>query len=348
MNHLFVQTAFLGDLLLSIPTLKQIRYASSQNGITLVCRKGYGSLMKELGVCDEVIEVDKRDKKKLGGKLSTEEFDTVFCPHQSVTSHKLVKSIKKANKKIGYKNFWNASYFDIRVERNLTWPEAIRQLQLLGPIYDRIEVNLEAFAQKPDSIPQWAEMSLPNLNWSESQVEKLAEQKIQGFQASRPYICVAPGSVWPTKRWKEEHFIKSATLMARQDFQIVILGAPDERSLCERVQKQIPNSFSLAGHLSVLDSIIFISRSKGLICNDSGAMHMASVVSCPTVAIFGPTVQELGYKPWNPQSVVMEREELLCRPCGQHGSKACPIGTHRCMTDVRPEAVVKKALALFR
>lgn len=346
MNHLYIQTAFLGDLLLSIPTLREIRYWSPQSTLTLVCRRGYGPLMQELGLCDEVIEVDKKDKKDLFKKMAHRKFATVFCPHQSMTSHKLVRSLQ-AEQKIGYKTFWNQSYFDIRVPRNLLWPEAIRQLQLLAAVSEAMQVKLEAFAQKPNSIPPWAEMSLKNLTLSTENLRVLVNEKIRGFKLEKPYICIAPGSVWETKRWQAESYVKVATEFARNNFQILILGAPDERELCERLQKQTPNSFSLAGHCSVLQSLSFISKAKGLVCNDSGAMHMASVVACPTVAIFGPTVQELGYKPWNPKAVVLEDDRLLCRPCGQHGGRYCPITTHVCMKNIKPEKVIEVAQSLF-
>ena len=347
MNHLFIQTAFLGDLLLSIPSLKQIRYWSPQSTLILVCRKGYGGLIKELAVCDQVIEVDKKSKKSLAKKIQGIEFDTIFCPHQSVTSHRLVKALKAKNK-IGYSRLWNASYFTQRVERNLTWPEAMRQMQLVGAVSKSVSLKLEAFAQKADSIPQWAEMSLNNLIWSESDVQKLVDRKIRGFNVQHPYVCIAPGSVWQTKRWSEKSFVRVGTSLAREDFQVLIIGAPDERELCERIQKEIPNSHTLAGHLSIVESMMFLYRSQGLICNDSGAMHMASIMGKPTVALFGPTVQELGYKPWNPAAVVLENKQLLCRPCGQHGGVFCPIGSHRCMEDIPYQQVVKEVLGLFR
>ncbi len=346
MTHLYLQTAFLGDLLLAIPTLKHIRYWSPQSQILLVCRKGYGGMMQELGVCDEVIEVTKSNKSELIGQLKDQEFHTIFCPHQSITSHKIVKALK-AEQKVGYKKIWNGSFFDKRVVRNLIWPEAIRQLQLLAAVYEKLELNMEAFKQAPQGIPQWAEMSLNHFPWTENHLEKLASDKLPGFKIDRPYICFAPGSVWPTKRWQADGFIRVATAFARENYQILIIGAPDERELCDRVYKQIPNSFSLAGHLSVSQSMMFLWKAKALVCNDSGAMHMASVVRCPTVSMFGPTVQELGYKPWNPQAVVVENNNLLCRPCGQHGSRACPIGTHSCMKSIKPQEVIDKVASIL-
>ena len=348
MNHIYIQTAFLGDLLLAVPSLRQIRYWSPQSHLTLVCRKGLGSLMRSLGVVDEVIEVDKKQKQGLAKKLRGKEFHTLFCPHQSMSSHKLVSGLQ-AEQKVGYKKIWNSNYFDKRVQRRLEWPEAIRQLQLVAAVDDKIEVKLEAFSQKTDQIPQWSEMFMSQLHWSEGQLEEMLQGKaVEGLRVDKPYICMAPGSVWETKRWPPSSFKKVAVELSRWGFQVVLLGAPDERVICEGLSKQIPNSFSLAGHLSIFESLKILSKSKGLLCNDSGSMHMASLLHLPCIAFFGPTVQELGYKPWNPKAVVIEKNDLLCRPCGQHGGRYCPIGTHQCMEDISPEFVLKKIKQHFK
>ena len=104
MKHLYLQTAFLGDLLLSIPSLKRIRKWDSQAHITLLCRKGLGAVVQNLRLCDEVIEVDKKNSeslKQLNQWLEQAEFDFIFCPHQSLRSHKMVKTLKAKNK-LGY------------------------------------------------------------------------------------------------------------------------------------------------------------------------------------------------------------------------------------------------------
>lgn len=346
MNHLYIQTAFLGDLLLSVPALKQIRQVYPKAQISLVCRKSLGSLMSDLGVVDEVFEVDKTNKNDLPEKLSDRRFDTIYCPHQSYSSYRLVKALS-AQKKVGYKKIWNSGGFDVRVERRLDWPEAIRQLQLVAATSENVEIKLEAFEQKPDSFPQWSEMYLSQLHWKEARVQELVDRKVQGFRVTSPYVCIAPGSVWETKRWTESSFVKVATALARENFQIIIIGAPDERELCERVQGNVPNSISLAGNLSILESLMVLSKAKGLICNDSGAMHMASLLQLPTISMFGPTVQELGYKPWNAKARVFEMNELLCRPCGQHGGRSCPIGSHICMSKISTKQVAEAAFSAF-
>lgn len=346
MNHLYIQTAFLGDLLLGIPTLKQIRYWDPKAHITVLCRKGYGSLLEDLALCDEAVESDKQNKAQSIQKIADKKYDFIFCPHQSMTSQRYVHAIS-AKEKIGYHKSLQDFAFTKKVKRRLDWPEAIRQLQLLAAVDESVALKLEAFAHKSQSIPPWSEMKLQNLSWSDFEIQQLAIKKMVGFKHHQPFICVAPGSVWPTKRWIPEKFVKVAVGLARKGNQIVVMGAPEERQLCENIQKDIPNSYCVAGHLSILESLKILSKAKGLICNDSGAMHMASLFSLPTIALFGPTVQELGYKPWNPKATVIEVSNLLCRPCGQHGTKTCPIGIHRCMHDIDPSVVAEKASVLF-
>ncbi len=347
MNHLFIQTAFLGDLLLSVPFLKQVRNWDPDSNLSLVCRQGFGFFMKELGLCHQVFEFDKITKSLTDQKVLKEEFDYVFCPHQSLTSHRLVQKIKSGHK-LGYHKFWNASFFSQRVHRRLDWPEAVRQMQLLGPVCKSIERKLKTFSHTKESIPSWSRMDMPCLSWKDSEYCELVQRKNMDFRIlEENYICMAPGSVWPTKQWPLDSFLRVANQLYKKGLAIVLIGSSGERSLGEKLKSKAPHCCSVIGDLSLMESVMVLARSRGLVCNDSGAMHMASLLSLPTLALFGPTVPELGYKPWNPKARVFETRELLCRPCGQHGSHHCPIGTHQCMTSIDPDRVVCKALNLF-
>jgi len=346
MKNLYIQTAFLGDLLLALPVLRQIRYWDSKSSLTVLCRKGYGSLLEKLEVCDEVVELDKGDKLKARKILQKDNYKTIFCAHQSWSTHQLVKALK-ADIKIGYRRFWNKGYFDRRVKRCLVWPEVIRQMQLLEPMDQSLTLKLEAFSQDPLGLPAWSQMKNNSSVFRDSDIQSLLQKKVGTQKLTHPLVCLAPGSVWPTKRWTKSGFMQVGLALNRKGYQVALLGASNERSLCEELHNEIPNSLMLAGHLNIFESLMILSRAKGLICNDSGAMHLASLLNLPTLALFGPTVQELGYKPWNPNAQVIERKGLLCRPCGQHGAINCPIGTHICMSGIDPMDVFDRALILF-
>ena len=75
--------------------------------------------------------------------------------------------------------------------------------------------------------------------------------------------------------------------------------------------------------------------------NDSGAMHIASALGIPTVAIFGAT-DDTTTGPTGSNARVI-REVVACSPCLL---RECPID-HRCMTGVSAERVVKEGLDLL-
>jgi heptosyltransferase-2 len=81
-----------------------------------------------------------------------------------------------------------------------------------------------------------------------------------------------------------------------------------------------------------------LKRSAGLITGDTGVMHMATGLGTPVVAMFGPTVRQFGFFPYNAHASVVERN-LGCRPCTSHGGPECPLEHHLCMREILPDMV---------
>ena len=63
-----------------------------------------------------------------------------------------------------------------------------------------------------------------------------------------------------------------------------------------------------------------------------------AAVRRPVIALLGPTVPAFGYLPYGVPAEVLERP-VACRPCSPSGSDHCPLGHHRCMIEIEPEAV---------
>ena len=166
---------------------------------------------------------------------------------------------------------------------------------------------------------------------------------------SRPLLAIAPGARWPTKRWPAERFAAVAQELARErGAVVVILGGPDEAhlasALCDNLE--VP-AINVAGSLSLMHSAALLSRCRLLISNDSGLMHMATAVRVPVVAIFGPTVQEFGFYPFQARAEVVS-EPLSCRPCSTKGSLRCPRGHHACMQDISTARVLAAARTMWK
>ena len=302
----------------------------------MLCRKHLGDFFLKTKLADQVLEFDKgKDSKnswqKVRDTLRQSHFEWVFCPHESLRSARLVWELS-ASHKVGFKKPWNFLVFKKRWPRPMHLPEALRQLSLLQGVDEEISLELNALIKNKSfnlslmqgqEIPHWASMGLAD---QESQREKT--------------IFLAPGSVWATKRWTEEGFVEVAIEMQKRGYQVTWVGAPDEKEICDRLQIQVEGSDNLAGKTSLYELYEAFKKGSALVANDSGAMHMASVAGLPTVAVFGPTILDFGYRPWNEKAEVVQKS-LDCRPCGTHGAKRCPIGTHECMTSVSAREVVK-------
>ncbi|MCX6622079.1 MAG: lipopolysaccharide heptosyltransferase II, partial [Acidobacteria bacterium] len=147
-------------------------------------------------------------------------------------------------------------------------------------------------------------------------------------------IGVSPGAAYGgAKRWLPERFAEAAISLAGTLAEpVALFGAPSERPLCEQVAATIRASgiavHDFAGETSLGQFIDLAAACRVFLTNDSGAMHIASALGIPTVAVFGAT-NEFGTGPTGDLSRVV-REPVECAPCLL---RECPID-HRCMTRV--------------
>jgi heptosyltransferase-2 len=132
-----------------------------------------------------------------------------------------------------------------------------------------------------------------------------------------------------------------------------VLGGRDDAGVCSAVADGIRAAapaalvINLAGRLTLTGCALVMDRAPVVITNDTALMHIASARSRPVVAVFGPTVREFGFFPTGPQSVVLERNGLDCRPCTHIGLSYCPAGHFRCMLDTEPSAAAGRERAFM-
>ena len=349
MNILVNQSAFLGDLLLTTPLLRQVREKYPKAKVSLICRQGLGSLICQLELADEALEWSKKNSwsfRKVSKIALSRCWDLAFSPHYSFRSHILMGRLI-AREKYGFSTWWNRVCYTSTIKRPKKYPDVIRQLALWTLNDDSFRMvyssyldagenmnstRLESFCD-PIDIPPWASMNFAS--------------KIKGvpkIPVDRNTIFLAPGSVWKTKRWPEKSFYELAKLIIKNGGHPIFVGGEAERSLCQDLADRLKVEH-LAGKTSLYDSLIHMKFGGGLISNDSGAMHMGAIAGLPVLGLFGPTVLSLGFKPWTKFSAVSQIP-LRCRPCGKHGHQQCPLRTHECMEALSVKSVWNRWLEL--
>lgn len=280
---------------------------------------------------NEIILFDKRKNKILAFLktlllLKKNKYDIAITPHSSVTTALLLKyaSIKI---RIGYDRWSAAKHLTDKVPHPDGIHKTDKNLSLLTVLTDKL------FSNQTELFPS-SEMSVK------------ADKLTNGIKSkTKNIIALAPGSVWFTKKWPTEYYKILAEQLVEHNFGVVLIGSKDEKEICNEVLPN-KNGINLAGELSLLESAAAISKCDLMICNDSGALHIANAVKTDVFSFFGPTVQSIGYFPFRENDFVFERE-MDCRPCGSHGGKSCHLKHHECMKMIYPEEVLKKVLEKF-
>ncbi|OFZ12510.1 MAG: hypothetical protein A2Z20_00625 [Bdellovibrionales bacterium RBG_16_40_8] len=313
-----------------------------------------GAFFQTNKIVDEVIELDKKSRKSIKyffSKMSEKDIRYLFCMHRSFHSAWILRKVR-AQKKISYKTWWSKSFFDESILRSMYLPEVLRALVLLSPVDDNIKKRIEYFSldkkfhnsTERSSIIRWP-YSIPADLLPTVEAEKSSvTSTLSRLQINRPYVVIAPSSQWATKRWTDSGFIELIQLLSERGLNAYIIGASNEIEHCREIEKKAQarqlsvEVRSLAGKTDLIELHHVLSKAEVIVANDSGPMHMATVSGRPVVGIFGPTTIDQGYRPWSDSSIVVQTD-LSCRPCGKHGHKKCPIGTHDCMKKITAQEV---------
>jgi len=323
---LILRLSSIGDILLSTPFLRQTRLKYPDATIDMVVKKQFSEIVKYNPNIDSVYEIDTSKKIigliKLGFYLGRFEYDFVFDIHNNyrtriltaLLQYKTVRRIKKDK----LKRFILINYKKNFYDHVATIPERYLETGKIAGIKDD-DNGLELFWQND------TEISIYNL---------LSRNKLQST-----FIAIAPGAGFFTKRWPISYFSELISLIiTNTNYSVVILGSEHEAEEFKYFQST-DRVYNFTGQLSLLETAALLSRSKLLVCNDSGIMHMAASVKVPILAIFGSTVQELGFFPYRSDSIILENKNLSCRPCSHIGRNKCPKKHFNCMMEITPQQV---------
>ncbi|MFN8357842.1 MAG: glycosyltransferase family 9 protein [Spirosomataceae bacterium] len=317
---LLVQTAFIGDVILATALVEKLRFHYPTAQLDFLLRKGNESLFQNNPQVNKVLIWDKKKKYRslwqLIGAVRQQQYDAVICL-QRFGSMGLLTALSGARVRVGFdKNPFSWFFTNPIKHQQVGLHEVERNTQLVSWFTDEVVFKPKLY---PPVIPA-----------------KLTIQK--------PYLCLAPTSVWFTKQFHESKWIELIQALSAQ-YHLYLLGAPTDWEACERIRQAVPEKATqvenVAGKLTLLESAALMQQAVLNFVNDSAPMHLASAVNAPTCAIFCSTVPEFGFGPLADFAKIVQVEEpLSCRPCGLHGKKACPEGHFRCSQDIQVQSLL--------
>jgi heptosyltransferase-2 len=330
---LVIQTAFLGDVVLTAPLLAAL--AERYGPVDVVTTPAAAALLEGHPAVGAVIRYDKRGSDRglrglwrLGRRLRTRRYARAYLPHRSWRSATLAL-LAGAAERTGFADSPAAATYTRRVPRPGSGHEVERLLALA-----------EA---RSGSDPQVRAATVAAVDLALTADDRAAADAwLHEHGVGAGFVALAPGSIWGTKRWPGY-----AELAAALDAPVVVLGSREDAPLAELVVAAAPGrAHSAAGTVGLRTAAALIARAAVLVTNDSAPLHLATAVGTPVVAIFGPTVPAFGFGPRGPRDIVVEHPDLSCRPCSAHGPQVCPLGHHRCMRELSVASVAAAVAAV--
>jgi heptosyltransferase II len=320
---LVIQTAFLGDVVLTTPLLAAL--AQRHGPVDVVTTPAAAPLLEGHPAVRRVIRYDKRGADaglrgvwRLAGELRQSGYQRAVLPHRSWRSAGLAL-LAGIPERIGFAGAPPAIAYTARVSRAREGHEVERLLALSAP----------------DTTPT------PAVALGLTTADRAAADRWLAERGIEPgFVALAPGSIWGTKRWP--YYPELAATLERP---IVVLGSRDDVPLAQAVVAAAPRrAHSAAGELDLRTAAALLERASVLVTNDSAPLHLATAVGTPIVALFGPTVPAQGFGPRGAGDLTLG-VPLGCRPCSAHGPQVCPLVHHRCMRDLPVEQVVRAVAA---
>jgi len=324
---LLVQTSWLGDTILSTPLISGIRDIHPGAEIWVLTTQAASALLQFDPRVAGVLTYDKRGTDRglagmwrMRNRLMSMRFDRVYSLHKSYRTALLLWA-SRIPMRIGFSEAKLSFLYNVKRRRPPDAHIVLRNLSLITGEMDTGVTDIRCRLYPPQM----------------SQVGERLRGVLAGLNG---YVVLAPGSAWKTKRWTGEGYREVASRLLDQGRQVVLIGAPREKRLVDQVARGL-DVVNLAGMTDISETMLVISRSRLVVCNDSMALHMAAALEVPSVAVFCSTTPSLGFGPWKNAGIVIQDEDLDCRPCGPHGFQICPTGTEACMRGVSSATVIE-------
>ena len=152
-------------------------------------------------------------------------------------------------------------------------------------------------------------------------------------------IILHPGSGSKKKVWPLDRFINLAHVFQHHlgSRILIVLGPAEGPEVGKAFEGIRPFAPVLAKGLTLLQLASVVEGCRFFVGNDSGISHLSAAIGLPTVAVFGPTDEEV-WSPRGKKTFVVSRR-VHCSPCTQEGFVRCK--DFECLRGIEIEHVLE-------
>ena len=360
-NILFIKFWGMGSIILTAPAVEAVRQKFPQAKLHYLTFETNREVLEVLGIVDSIITIKLSnpfrfniDTLKLIKKLRQINFDIVYDFEFFTYYSALINRLVKPKFSTGFDNRKNkrSRLFTHTVEFNNHIHTRDNFLNLVKGLY----ISPSEAEGLPKGMWETERGSLHN---------SLVTEFLLGYQINNsfkkhenvtsPYIVINPNAskMAYERRLPAAYFVNLIDeLNAAGKYKLVLTGSHEEINYVSAIYQKLKSKehvLDLAGKLNVNELFSLIAGSECLITNDSGPLHIASILNKPVIAFFGPE-SPVRYGPLSPKQLVFYRA-LECSPCmSVSNSKTvnCIYNEPKCVTGFDINEIVIKISELIK
>jgi lipopolysaccharide heptosyltransferase I len=346
---LIIRLSAIGDVVRTLPAVNALRERFPTAHIAWVVEEKARDVLVHQPEIDETI-VFQRNRWEKGllnplaflrttgevyrfvRELRKRHYDIAFDFHGILKSG-LISYMSGAKERVGfdrgYCKEWNHLFNNRKVSpRSNRISRFERNFSLLGPLGldgGRGDVDLHVSQEDVEYVDQFFRSRRPGI--------------------SGPLVAIHPGTSSKTsyKRWSSAKYTELADRLVEElKVSVLFTWGPGERAMVDEIRARMRRDSMVAPETYSLKQLAEIFRRCSVyIGNDTGPMHIASLVKTPVVGIFGPT-DPIVNAPYEGTPHIIVRKDLPCSPCRNRGCKDV-----ECMKAISSQDVFEAAKILL-
>lgn len=316
---LVLRYRFIGDTILTVPFLRNLRRSEPDAWIAWVIAPGSAEVVDGTPYVDELIywdpvtaHADSRGTHRTWGDkwgfirgLRAQHFDKAYVLKRSLSSA-IIAFLSGARERIGFDTEGRGLLLTKRIPYRHDRHEVENFLDLL---------RVDGVPVTDDYLEAW--LSPDEVSFASEFLSR------HGIGEGESIIGIHPFAANPPRAWHEDNFIAVANaLQAETGARILLFGGERDLELGEYCRERIvPAPIMAVGTNTLRRTMALLARCRLLICNDSGVMHLAAALNVPLVSIFGPQ-SPVRFGPWGRNCRVIYKA-FPCSPCRQKFFREC-------------------------
>jgi heptosyltransferase-2 len=321
---LVIRLSSLGDILLTYPLIRILKEKENNPEIHFIVKEKFVQAIESNPYIDKIFLLNETNQKEIRNQIKNAKYDIVIDLQNNFRSQNLypfnLKSRIYRFKKPTLKKFLLVKFKINLLKDNPSI--AIHYIKTIYPDY------------KPENLPLYFEIP--------EEKEKKSLEKLPEHFKDKVIIGICPGSKHFTKRYPVDLFEVLLKKLIERNYFVALFGGTEDKEICKSLEIDDYAIKNFQNENDLFETAALMKKCSVILTNDSGLMHLSSLLKIPTVAIFGSTVKEFGFAPIFEKSIIVENDKLDCRPCSHIGRSSCPEKHFKCMRDIPPDLIVQK------